>query len=291
MRNVSAEKAAEFIGQPAMWAGHECTDVRFPWPHLFSELAQEYDKRFGIKQEHLAAIAKTNFANAKRNPNAQTRQWEFTDASFAEDDDANPVIEGRMRKQDCGQITDGAACVFLASSEKAVEYAKRRGISVNQLPYIKGWGHRTAPISYRQKIEESQESAFVFPHIRGTITDAFGRAGMRGVEDLDGIETHDCFTSTEYMAIDHFGITAAGESWKALEEGDIEMGGRIPVNASGGLIGLGHPVGTTGVRMLLDSYKQTTASAGDYQIEDAQNVATLNIGGSATTSVSFIVGR
>ena len=291
MRNVSAEEAAEFIGQPAMWAGHECTDVRFPWPHVFSELAEEYDKRFGIKQEHLAAIAKTNFANAKRNPNAQTRRWEFTDASFAEDDDANPVIEGRMRKHDCGQITDGAACVFLAGSEKAAEYAKRRGISVDRLPYIKGWGHRTAPISYQQKIEESQESAFVFPHIRGTITDAFSRAGMRGVEDLDGIETHDCFTSTEYMAIDHFGITAAGESWKALEEGDIEMGGRIPVNASGGLIGLGHPVGTTGVRMLLDSFKQTTASAGDYQIEGAQNVAMLNIGGSATTSVTFIVGR
>jgi acetyl-CoA C-acetyltransferase len=93
------------------------------------------------------------------------------------------------------------------------------------------------------------------------------------------------------MAIDHFGITAAGESWKALESGDIEMGGKIPVNASGGLIGLGHPVGTTGVRMLLDSFKQVTERAGDYQIQGARNVATLNIGGSATTTVSFIIGR
>jgi len=291
MRNVPGQLAAEYIGGPAMWSGHECLDVTYPWPHLFSELAGEYDNRYGVKQEHLAGIAKVNFANAKRNPNAQTRRWEFTEQSFTEDDEANPVIEGRMRKQDCGQITDGAACVFLASAEKATEYAKRRGISVADLPYIKGWGHRTAPISYEQKMTESRGSEYVFPHVRGTIRDAFSRAGMSGVDDLDAIETHDCFTSTEYMAIDHFGITAPGDSWKAIEEGDIEMDGRIPINASGGLIGLGHPVGATGVRMMLDSYKQVTGNAGDYQIEGARNVATLNIGGSATTTVSFIVGR
>jgi acetyl-CoA C-acetyltransferase len=291
MRNVPGQEAADNIGPTAMWAGHECTDVTFPWPHMFSELADEYDKRYGLKQEHLAGIARVNFANAKRNPNAQTRNWVFTEQSFAEDDDANPVIEGRIRKQDCGQITDGAACIFLASAEKAAEYAKRHGVSIEDLPYIKGWGHRTAPISYAQKINESRDAEYVFPHVRGTVTDAFARAGMAGVDDVDAIETHDCFTSTEYMAIDHFGITAPGESWKAIESGDIEMGGRIPVNPSGGLIGLGHPVGTTGVRMVLDSFKQVTTNAGDYQVEGAQNVVTLNIGGSATTTVSFVIGR
>ncbi len=290
MRNVPGEQAAEYIGGPAMWSGHEATDVRYPWPHMFSELADEYDRRYGLRQEHLAGIARVNFANARRNPNAQTRKWQFTDESFREDDDANPVIEGRIRKHDCGQITDGAACVFLANAENAAAYAKRRGIGIDRIPYIKGWGHRTAPITYASKIEESRGAEFVFPHVRGTITDAFARAGMSGVDELDGIETHDCFTSTEYMAIDHFGITAPGESWKAVEGGDIEIGGRIPVNASGGLIGLGHPVGATGVRMVLDSFKQVTGNAGDYQIEGASNVATLNIGGSATTTVSFIIG-
>ena len=188
-------------------------------------------------------------------------------------------------------MTDGAACIFLAGSEKAKIYAKRNGISLDNIPYIKGWGHRTAPISYEQKINESKRADFVFPHVHGTITDAFDRASMNGIDDIDGIETHDCFTSTEYMAIDHFGITQPGESWKAIESGEIEMGGRIPINPSGGLIGLGHPVGATGVRMVLDSYKQVTENAGDYQIEGAKNVATLNIGGSATTTVSFIIGR
>jgi acetyl-CoA C-acetyltransferase len=64
----------------------------------------------------------------------------------------------------------------------------------------------------------------------------------------------------------------------------------MPINPSGGLIGGGHPVGASGVRMLLDAYKQVTGKAGEYQVEDARNFATLNIGGSATTSVSFIVG-
>ena len=131
----------------------------------------------------------------------------------------------------------------------------------------------------------------MFPHVRGTIMDAFKRAGISGVEQISGIETHDCFTSTEYMAIDHFGITAPGESWKAVEEGTIAADGKIPINASGGLIGLGHPVGATGVRMLMDCAKQVSGKAGGYQIEGATRMATLNIGGSATTTVSFVVGR
>jgi acetyl-CoA C-acetyltransferase len=291
MRNVPGDQAAAYIGGTAMWNGHECTDVRYPWPHLFSALGDEYERRYGLRYEHLAHIAENNFANARRNPNAQTRRWSFNAQSFTEDDAANPVIEGRIRKHDCGQLTDGAAVIFLASANRAQQYARQRGISLDDVPHIQGWGHRTAPIAYQPKIDASRDQAYVFPHVRATIQDAFQRAGIRSVDDLDGIETHDCFTTTEYMAIDHFGITAPGASWQAIEGGDIEMGGRIPVNASGGLIGLGHPVGATGVRMLLDSYKQCTNSAGSYQIGAARRVATLNIGGSATTVVSFVVGR
>jgi acetyl-CoA C-acetyltransferase len=291
MRNVPGDQAAKIIGPTAMWAGHECVDVKYPWPHVFSELADEYDRRYGLKNEHLSRIAEINFSNARRNPNAQTRRWEFTEQSFQQDDAANPVIDGRMRKQDCGQITDGAAIVFLASETVAREWAQKRGRSLNSLARIAGWGHRTAPITYQAKIDMSAGESFVFPFVRATITDAYHRAGITGVEQLSGIETHDCFTSTEYMAIDHFGITPPGQSWRAIESGDIEIGGRIPVNPSGGLIGLGHPVGATGVRMLLDCFKQVTGTAGDYQVANAERFATLNVGGSATTTVSFVVER
>jgi len=125
---------------------------------------------------------------------------------------------------------------------------------------------------------------------RGLLDRAWQRAGIGGADDIDGIETHDCFTTSEYMAIDHFGITKPGESWKAIEAGWLEIDGKYPINPSGGLIGAGHPVGATGVRQLLDGYKQVTGQAGDYQVEGAKNFQTLNIGGSGTTSCSFVVG-
>lgn len=291
MRNVPGDEAARLIGGPAAWAGHEDKGVKYLWPHSFHLVAEEYDRRYGLKYEHLGRIAEINFANARRNPNAQSRKWTFTAASFTEDDAANPVIAGRMRRQDCGQITDGGAIVFLASEEVARDYAKRRGIPMEKLAWIRGWGHRTAPITLAAKLEASRGEQYVFPWLRAAITDAFRRAELPGVEAIQGIETHDCFTSTEYVAIDHFGITPPGQSWRAVEAGDIEIGGRIPVNPSGGLIGLGHPVGATGARMLLDCYKQVTGQAGDYQVDGAKRFATLNVGGSTTTSVSFVVER
>lgn len=291
MRNVPGATAAEYIGAPALWSGHECQDVAFPWPHVFGRLGDEYDARYGLRHEHLAEIARTNFANARRNPAAQTRCWHFDAESFAADDERNPVIDGRIRKQDCGQITDGAAAVVLASAERAAEYARARGLALSDLPRLRGWGHRTAPIAFEAKLRESRDAAYVFPHVRGTVTDAFRRAGVADVFELDALEVHDCFTTTEYMAIDHFGLTPPGESWKAIESGEIAFGGRLPVNPSGGLIGAGHPVGATGVRMLLDASRQVAGAAGECQVEGARNVATLNIGGSATTTVSFVVGR
>ena len=290
MRNVPGQTAAEHLGAAA-WAGHEFEDAKFLWPRAFSDLADEYERRYGLDDRHLRRIAEVNFGNAKRNPNAQTRGWKFTPESFTADDTANPVIEGRTRKMDCGQVTDGSAVIFLASPKRAAEYAEKRGVALDSLPRIAGWGHRSAPISYAQKIRNSRDADYVFPQVRRAIIDARDRAGIADITQLDAVETHDCFTATEYMAIDHLGLTAPGESWKAVEAGDIEIGGKLPINPSGGLIGTGHPVGATGIRMALDAYKQVTGTAGDYQVEGAKTVQTLNIGGSTTTTVSFVVTR
>jgi acetyl-CoA C-acetyltransferase len=288
MRNVPGQTGAKYLGAAA-WTGHEFGDATYVWPRAFSNLTDEYDSRYGIDEAHLRHIAQVNFGNAKRNPNAQTRNYSFSNASFTSDDEANPVIEGRVRKTDCGQVTDGAAAIVLASPERAAEYAKARGVSLDSLPRIKGWGHRSAPISYNTKIDNSRDQPYVFPQVKRAIDEARDRAGV-GLSDIDLVETHDCFSMTEYMAIDHLGLTAPGESWKAIEAGDIEMGGKLPINPSGGLIGCGHPVGATGVRMALDAFKQTTGTAGDYQVEGAKTVQTLNIGGSTTTTVSLVIG-
>jgi len=289
MRNVSGQQAADNLGAAA-WAGHEYVDAKFPWPKAFSDLTDEYERRYGIDPAHLMRISEINFANGKKNPNAQTRAWAFTDKSFTADDEANPVVEGRTRKMDCGQVTDGAAVIFLASPRRAAEYAAKRGIALESLPQIKGWGHRSAPISYDAKIKASEGKPYVFPQVRRAVEDARRRAGVGDLSEIDVVETHDCFAMTEYMAIDHLGLTAPGQSWKAVENGDIEIGGRLPINPSGGLIGLGHPVGATGVRMALDAFKQVTGTAGAYQVEGAKTCQTLNIGGSTTTTVSLVVG-
>ena len=86
------------------------------WPAVFGRLAGEYERRYGLDRRHLNRIAELNYANARRNPNAQTRRWQFNELSFTDDDNANPVIEPGVRRQDCGQITDGAAAVILASA-------------------------------------------------------------------------------------------------------------------------------------------------------------------------------
>ncbi|MCP4036831.1 MAG: thiolase domain-containing protein, partial [bacterium] len=262
----------------------------FPFPKLFGRLGDEYDKRYGLKDEYLAEISRINYDNAKLNPNAQTRTWYMNKEHALCRTDDNAEVGGRIRIADCSQVTDGAVCVFLASRRYAEKYAERVGVKLSDIPRIKGWGHNTARLRFSDKVFESRNDEFVLPHVRSTIASAQERAGIADTSAIDGIETHDCFTTSEYMAIDHFGITAPGESWKAVEAGWLEIDGKIPINPSGGLIGAGHPVGATGVRQLLDGYLQVTGQAGAYQVEGARNFQTLNIGGSGTTSVSFVVG-
>jgi len=290
MRNVPGETAAQHLGSAA-WAGREALGARYLWPAMFSDLAEEYDRRYGLRYEHLAAISKINFDNAKRNPHAQTRAWQFGEGSFTQDAGANPVIEGWMRRSDCGQVTDGSAVIVLAGETAARAYAAKRGLDLAAIPRLKGWGHTTAPLLMETKLEKSRkEGGYALPWTRKAITDAYARAGISGPDDVDGIETHDCFSVTEYMAIEHFGLTAPGEGWKAVENGMIAFDGKLPVNPSGGLIGLGHPVGATGVRMALDAARQTSGKAGDMQVEAAKTFATFNVGGSGTANVSFVIG-
>ena len=290
MRNVSSTDAAEYL-RPAAWADNEWRDTPFVWPCAFDQLVDVYEQRYGVDTQHLRAISRKNFNNASANPRAQSRKWQFAEESFSNDPVANPEVCGRIRKQDCGQLTDGAAVVFLATQARAAEYAKTRGISLAQIPVIRGWGHINAPMLFEQKMAISEGQEYVFPHLNQVIRQTLSRAGLNDVGQVSGLEVHDCFNITEYMILDHCGLEVPGQVWKSIEQGRFELGGDLPVNASGGLIGQGHPVGATGVRMMLDAYRQVTNQAGDYQIKDANNVMTLNLGGSATTCASFIVGR
>ena len=221
------------------------------WPYMFSQLADEYDRRYGLDDRHLHAIAELNMRNAKANPLAQTRGWTFGPGGFADDDHDNPVVEGRLRRTDCAQVTDGVgrACCW---SPTAIGPSGSAAIAGEPAIARLGARHRRAAAAAQARPQPGTSPTSSRTSARSSPTPS-GRAGIAGVADLDGIETHDCFSMSEYMAIDHFGITEPGESWKAVENGELERDGAIPVNPSGGLIGVGHPVGATGVRMLHDA--------------------------------------
>ncbi|MGH7859088.1 MAG: acetyl-CoA acetyltransferase, partial [Candidatus Binatia bacterium] len=204
MKTVDPKTGGDYLGTAA-WYETEAKGIEFPFPKLFGKLGDEYDKRFGLKDEHLARISAVNYSNAKRNPLAQTRNWYMTEDHASATGKFNTVIGGRIKVSDCSQVTDGAVSLFLASEKYAAEYAKRRKLRLDQIPRILGWGHRTAPLQFEDKVAESRDNPYVLPHTRQAILDAFRRAGLKEAWDVQGIETHDCFTTSEYMAIDHFG--------------------------------------------------------------------------------------
>jgi acetyl-CoA C-acetyltransferase len=283
---VDGARAAEVMAA-AGWVGHEAQGERFMWPWAFDRVAAEYEQRYGLDEQHLRAIGALNRRNARSNPLAQTREWPAPPGSFDDDDAANPVVTGRLRRSDCSQITDGWAALVLVSDA----FLARRRLDPERAgaSRIAGWGHRSAPLPLEPKLTGSRASDYVMPHVRATILDARSRAGIGRSDQLDLIETHDCFTPSQYLAIDHFGITKPGASWQAVENGTLERDGALPMNPSGGLIGVGHPVGATGVRMVLDAHRQVTGTAGECQVAGARTAATLNIGGSTATTVSFVV--
>ena len=288
MKTVDANTGGQFLGR-ASFFDKESKGIELPFPKLFGKLADETISKYGLDEDRymsaLSDIAMINYSNAKRNPLAQTRKWFMSpEQTRMRNTETNPLVGGRLAVSDCSQITDGAAVVVLAS-EKYVEEK-----NLGKKPILKGFGHRTAPLLFDKKMRDNERSQYVLPWTRQAVLDAYKRSGLT-VDDIDAFETHDCFTSSEYAAISAFGLAEPGHEYEAVESGLIAFDGDKPINPSGGLIGVGHPVGASGVRMLLDIYKQVAGLAGDYQIKGAKNAMMLNIGGTATTNYVFIAGN
>lgn len=287
MKTVSSQQGGNYLGLAAYYE-KEGKGIDLPFPKLFGRLADETLNKYDIDEntyfDTLAMIADINYQNAKRNPLAQTRKWfmSFNQARHR-GTETNPYVGGKLAVSDCSQVTDGAAIVILASED----FLNAKGLLSR--PIIKGYGHRTAPLLFDKKMDDNKKSEYILPWTRQTVVDAYRRSGL-SVKDIDLFETHDCFTSSEYVAISCFGITSPGKEYEAINSGMISFNGKKPINPSGGLIGCGHPVGASGVRMFLDLYKQVTGKAGGYQVPGARNAMMLNIGGSATTNYTFIVG-
>lgn len=293
MKTVDSKTGGNILGTAAYYE-KEAKNKDYPFPKIFGQLADEYIKKYKLKEQryldYLAQISNKNYLNAKRNPKSQTRSW-FANLKHSKHRNTvyNPLVGDKLAVSDCSQITDGAAAVIIVSESYYKKYKSKMN-KERKYSKIVGWGHRTAPVLFSEKVKESNNSGYILPWTRQTVVEALIKAKL-SENQIDCYETHDCFTSSEYAAISAFGLTAPGEEYKAIESGDVSFYGKKPINSSGGLIGVGHPVGATGIRMILDLHKQVTGTAGGYQVDNAKNALMLNIGGSATSNYVFIVTR
>jgi acetyl-CoA C-acetyltransferase len=179
--------------------------------------------------------------------------------------------------------------VLLASPGFAAQWAACHGGALADVPRISGFGHRTADLSLAGKLRRAEPGGHLFPQLRGAVQDAYRRAGLPGASALDVVELHDCFTITGLVAVEHLGIVEPGAGGEFIAAGETAPGGKLPVNPGGGLLGLGHPVGATGVRMVHDAARQVAQNAGELQVDGARTALTLNVGGSFTTVATTVV--
>ena len=152
MKTVSSVEGGEYLGYAAYFE-KECRDIELPFPKLFGRLADLTIEKYSLDENRymdaLAMIAAKNYANAKRNPLAQTKTWFMNEAQAKmRGTQTNPYVGGRLAVSDCSQVTDGAAVVVLVSDA----VIKERGVAK---PYLKGWGHRVAPLLFDKKAEEA----------------------------------------------------------------------------------------------------------------------------------------
>ena len=245
------------------------------FPGIFAAIARDYFAAHGDHSATLARIAAKNHASGTRNPWAHMRRdlgFEFCNTVS----DKNPMIADPLRKTDCSLVSDGAAALVLASDEALADFA--RAVRFKARAQVNDY----LPMGRRRVVE--------FEGPRRAWQQALAQAGCT-VDDLSLAEVHDCFTIAELLAYEAMGLAPAGQGHRLLEEGVVAPGGRLPVNASGGLKAKGHPIGATGVSMHVISAMQLTGEAGDIQVPGATLAGVFNMGGSAVANYVSVLER
>jgi len=221
-------------------------------PSVYAMRARRYMAEYGLTPEELALIPVKNKANAALNPLAQ-----FRSPITVEDVMESRLIADPLHLHECSPVTDGSAAVILASEEVARKLGKSRAIKL-------------AASALRTGQVESEPLSMTFePLTRDTANDAYERSGI-GPEDVDFAEVHDCFSIAEVLRVEGLGLFPRGEYPKYVAKGEADIGGRLPVNPSGGLLGKGHPLGATGVAQVVELVRQLRGEAGDRQIANAK---------------------
>src|SRR3954470_1317428 len=291
-KTMPSIEGADALGAAADFHNEKPEYGDFMFPKLFGRIAQIYIDKYGATEEDLATVAWKNYAHARLNPLAQMRDADLTFDCASQVSDKNPSVAPPLKVSDCSQITDGGAAVVLVSEK----YLNRLGRDKSNTPRLLGFGHTTDYLALDKK------DVPIFSTARKAASQAFSMANLRPL-DIQGADVHDCFSITEIIVYEILGLAESGKGAELARSGatalpqvrNEKMKGKfpfeIPVNAGGGLIADGHPVGATGVRQVQEAYQQLTSQAGARQIENAKRYLTFNMGGSLTTSVAMIWGR
>ncbi len=289
-KTMSAVDGSDVLGAAADYHNEKPEFGDFMFPKLFGRIAQIYIDKYGATESDLALVAWKNYAHARLNPLAQMRDADLTLDHASQVSDKNPHVAPPLKVSDCSQITDGAAAVILASEN----YLNRIGRDKSRTMRLLGFGHTTDYLPLDKK------DVPTFSTARRAAEQAFGMANL-SPRDLQGADVHDCFSISEIVAYEILGFAEPGKGVELAKSGATTLTQvrpekfkgpfEIPVNAGGGLIGDGHPVGATGVRQVFEAYQQLTGQAGARQIENAKRFLTFNMGGSLTTSVAMLWAR
>lgn len=250
-------------------------DIEGGFAGVFGRIAGSYFQANGDRSRELAMIAAKNHENGVHNPYGHMRKDLGVDLCNTISE-KNPRVAGPLRRTDCSLVSDGAAAIVVMSEEMA--RGAPRGIQF----LARSHSNDIFPLSRRDP------TAFEGP--RRAWAQAFERSGL-SLQDLDLVETHDCFTVAEMIEYEAMGLTKRGEGWKAAAEGWTRKDGKLPVNPSGGLKSRGHPIGATGISQHVMAAMQLMEEAGDMQIPRAATAGVFNMGGAAVTSYVSLMRR
>lgn len=250
-------------------------EVEAGFAGIFGQIAGSYFQRYGDRSRELAMIAAKNHVHGMANPYAHMRKdfgFEFCNTVT----EKNPFVAGPLRRTDCSLVSDGAAALVLADAETAA--TMRRAVGFRARAHVNDF----MPLSKRDII--------AFEGAHRAWAKAKDGAGIT-LDDLDLVETHDCFTMAEMIEYEAMGLAKPGEGWKVAREGITSRGGRLPVNLSGGLKSKGHPIGATGVSQHIMAAMQLVGEAGEMQLDGANLAGVFNMGGAAVANYVSILER
>jgi acetyl-CoA C-acetyltransferase len=268
MTHRTTAEVTEYLAMASDYPFEQWHGITFP--ALFALMATAHMHEYGTTERQMAQVAVKNHYHGSLNPKAQM-QKEIT----LENALASRVVASPLKLYDCSLITDGASCVVLTKPDLAKRFT-------DQPVHIIGSGQASDTIGLYER--QSLTSLFAAKLAAKT---AYEMAAVKP-EDVDVAEVHDCFTSAEIMAYEDLGFCPAGEGGKLAESGETRLGGRLPVNTSGGLKAKGHPVGATGTAQAYEVYLQLTGQAERRQVKNAKTGLTHNVGGSGATATVHI---